>query len=96
MPHFLGFISSVAGGAVARADPDSVALHPGWRKAVALTTTISAWVEGDSGEVIRQARERDAQLVRWLEPISPDSATYMNEVSISSIMVFFSTEAPLF
>lgn len=69
---------------MARVDPDSVGLHPGWRKALAIAITISPWGEGDSGEIVRQARERDAQFVRLLEPISPDSATYMNEVSVKA------------
>ncbi|KAF9450811.1 FAD-binding domain-containing protein [Macrolepiota fuliginosa MF-IS2] len=75
-------INFVAGGAVARADPDSVGLHPGWRKAVAHVWTSEGWEAGDSGDVVRQARQRVAREVRRLEPISPDSATYMNEASL--------------
>ncbi len=81
----MGLHSFVAGGAVARTDPSSVALHPGWRKALALANTGGSWVAGDSAEVIRQARQQVAQSVRRLEPLSPDSAAYMNEVSISDV-----------
>jgi len=79
--NFIAF-SFVAGGTVARADPDSVALHPGWRQAVALVDTSRSWQDGASGEVIRQIRQQIAQDVRRLEPISPGSATYMNEASL--------------
>lgn len=89
----MGCISFVAGGAVARADPDSVALHPGWRKAVALAYTARSWEEGASGEVVRQTHQQIAQDVRRLEPISPDSATYMNEVSIEKKLVLSSTDS---
>jgi len=75
-------INFVAGGAVARADPDSVALHPGWRQALALAYTVGSWEGGASGEVIRQVRQQVARDVRRLEPISPGSATYMNEASL--------------
>ncbi|KXN89767.1 hypothetical protein AN958_05307 [Leucoagaricus sp. SymC.cos] len=75
-------INFVAGGAVARANPDSVALNPGWRQAVALVYTADGWNPGDSGEIVRQARQRVAEYVRLLDPISPASATYMNEASL--------------
>ncbi|KAJ3569435.1 hypothetical protein NP233_g5042 [Leucocoprinus birnbaumii] len=83
---FLSFdliaINFVAGGAVARANPDSVALNPGWRKAVAMAYTADGWEDGASGEVVRAARQRVAEYVRRLDPISPDSTTYMNEASL--------------
>lgn len=83
---FLSFefiaINFVAGGAVARADPESVALNPGWRKAVAHAYTADGWDSGASGEVVRQVRQRIAEAVKRLEPISPNSATYMNEASL--------------
>jgi hypothetical protein len=65
---------------VARADPESVALNPGWRKAVAHVYVGEGWNPGDSGDIVRQARQRIARDVTLLDPISPDSATYMNEV----------------
>ncbi|KAJ3570977.1 hypothetical protein NP233_g4058 [Leucocoprinus birnbaumii] len=83
---FLSFdliaINFVAGGAVARANPDSVALNPGWRKAVAMAYTADGWEDGATGEVVRAARQRVAEYVRRLDPISPDSTTYMNEASL--------------
>ncbi|KAF9448105.1 FAD-binding domain-containing protein [Macrolepiota fuliginosa MF-IS2] len=72
----------VAGGVVGRADPDSVGLNPGWRKAAALAVTVETWKEGASSSVVFEARQRIAEYVRRLEPISPDSATYMNEASL--------------
>ncbi|KAF9448149.1 hypothetical protein P691DRAFT_792871 [Macrolepiota fuliginosa MF-IS2] len=72
----------LAGGAVARVDPDSVGLNPGWRKATAFALTFETWEEGAPSDVVFQARQRVAEYVRRLEPISPDSATYMNEASL--------------
>ncbi|KAF9450775.1 FAD-binding domain-containing protein [Macrolepiota fuliginosa MF-IS2] len=50
--------------------------------AVMLAYTVETWTAGDSGDIVRQARQRIAQEVRRLDPISPDSATYMNEASL--------------
>jgi len=72
----------IAGGAVARVDPDSVGLNPGWRKATAFAFTVETWEEGAPSDVVFQARQRIAEYVRRLEPISPGSATYMNEASL--------------
>jgi hypothetical protein len=74
--------SFVAGGAVARAHPDSVGLNPGWRKGVALLYTARLWVEGVSVAEIEEVRRGVAEDVRALDQISSDSATYMNEVGI--------------
>jgi hypothetical protein len=74
-----------------------VALNPGWRKAVALVYTTGSWVPGASAEEVHAARQGVANDVRSLDPISPDSATYMNEVHSSSPSTsFFSLISILF
>ncbi|KAF7777755.1 CAZyme family AA7 [Agaricus bisporus var. burnettii] len=78
---FVG-INFVAGGAVGLAEPDSVALNPGWRKAVAHVYTSGNWEEGTSAETIKEIQRGVARHVRALDPISPDSTTYMNEASL--------------
>lgn len=80
--------SFVAGGAVARAQPDSVGLNPGWRRGVALLYTAWIWDEGASVEVIEEAQRGVVRDVEALDWVSPDSATYMNEVRILSFFFF--------
>ncbi|EKM83321.1 hypothetical protein AGABI1DRAFT_69619 [Agaricus bisporus var. burnettii JB137-S8] len=75
----------VTGGAVGRVEPDSVALNPGWRKAVALVRTAGSWEEGTSAKAINRIQQGLAQDVTALDHISPDLATYMNEASLHEL-----------
>ncbi|KAF5349637.1 hypothetical protein D9756_008853 [Leucocoprinus leucothites] len=75
-------INAICGGAVSRADPSSTGLNPGWRDAVGLVYTTGFWQEGASPEVIQAVRQQLVSDIHHLDPISPDSATYMNEASL--------------
>ena len=59
-------------------DPDSVGVHPDWRKAVAHVYTLRKWNEGDSASVIEESKRR---LRAYLDILSGlGRATYLNEV----------------
>ena len=71
----------VAGGASSQIDPDSVAFHPSWRKALALIYISESWDENASVDGIRAAQQRLIDNTGILDTISTDSAAYYNEVS---------------
>ncbi len=78
-PEFLS--SFVSGGAVLRVDPDSTGLVPAWRKSVGLIVAGPVWAEGTpSAEIDSMIKFFLYQLNEYLEPVSPDSGTYLNEV----------------
>jgi hypothetical protein len=71
----------VAGGAASQIDPDSVAFHPSWRKALALIYISQSWDENASVNEIRAAQQQLIANTQILDTISTDSAAYYNEVS---------------
>ncbi|KAF8708480.1 hypothetical protein AX14_013585 [Amanita brunnescens Koide BX004] len=77
------FFLFVAGGAVARVDPDATGLNPAWREAVGLVTSGSAWKEGASAAEIESLRQAALDnLNSYLDKVSPNSGTYFNEASL--------------
>jgi len=72
----------VAGGAVAKVDPDSAGLNPEWRKSIGELVASISWQEGASTADINALREVAASDLALLDTISPGSATYFNEVRV--------------
>ncbi|KAF8343329.1 FAD-binding domain-containing protein [Amanita rubescens] len=69
------FLPFVAGGAVARVDPDNVGLNPAWRKGLGVLTGGASWDEGTSAAKIEVLiRDSLDQLNNYLDKVSPDSA----------------------
>ncbi|KAJ3569639.1 hypothetical protein NP233_g4921 [Leucocoprinus birnbaumii] len=73
-------INAICGGAVSRINPSSAGLNPNWRKAVGEVYTTGAWADGTPASVIEGIRKQLIQDIHTLDPISPGSATYMNEL----------------
>jgi hypothetical protein len=72
----------VAGGAVARVDPDATAIHPSWRSAIAVGITAITWPEGMSLSNINTIRNGFKQNVNVLATLAgPDAGSYFNEVN---------------
>jgi len=78
--NVVGF-NSVAGGAVSKPDPDSMALHPGWRSAVSHAWIAASWEDGADAATINGAIEQLRAETRILDQITTDSASYYNEGS---------------
>ncbi|EAU82165.2 FAD binding domain-containing protein [Coprinopsis cinerea okayama7 len=72
----------VAGGAVSQVDPESTGLNPAWRQAVAQIYVGEGWGDGYNLEEIERARERLKNGTDILDPISVDSAAYLNEAML--------------
>lgn len=61
-----------------KVDPDSVGVHPDWRKALAVVIVAEWLEEGDSGSVIAEARSRLSAKLDILTGLG--RGTYLNEV----------------
>ena len=72
----------VAGGAVAKSDPESTGLNPAWRKALIHIAAGAGWADGAPLEEIEAAKERVKDYTRALEKLAPNSGAYFNEVSL--------------
>ncbi|KAJ2912448.1 hypothetical protein MD484_g7967, partial [Candolleomyces efflorescens] len=82
LPGGVGGVLCVAGGNSARIDPDSVAFHPSWRKALALIYISESWDQNASVTEIRAAQQKLIDNTAILDTISSDSAAYYNEASL--------------
>jgi hypothetical protein len=65
---------------VNKVDPDSVGVHPDWRKALAVIIVAEWLEEGDSGAGIAEARSRLRAKQDMLTDLG--RGTYLNEVII--------------
>jgi len=74
-------LSSVAGGAVSRVDPDSTGLNPSWRKALSQVFISASWPEGSTADFISQQINRFKQSTLILDQLTTDSGSYLNEVN---------------
>ena len=72
----------VAGGAVAKSDPESTGLNPAWRKALIHTVAGAGWADDAPLVEIDAAKERVKEYTRALEKLAPNSGAYFNEVSV--------------
>ncbi|RDB23754.1 hypothetical protein Hypma_009405 [Hypsizygus marmoreus] len=72
-------INFVAGGAVAKVDPDSTGLNPAWRKALAHVLFTEEWAEGQPASYIREVRKRLQGRLKILDRVTPESGAYFNE-----------------
>jgi hypothetical protein len=72
--------SLVAGGQVARVEPDDTGLTPAWRNSLAYVTLGTGWKDGATKTQIDAARQLLIQDMKVLEGIAPDSGAYLNEV----------------
>jgi len=73
-------ISSVAGGAVSRVDPDSTGVNPSWRSALSHITVGMSWDEGSTADFISQQIDQLKQSTLTLDQLTTDSGSYLNEV----------------
>ncbi|KAI0094878.1 FAD-binding domain-containing protein [Irpex rosettiformis] len=72
----------VAGGAVAKVDPDSAGINPAWREALVHVATGQTWVDGTPLTEIVAAKERVKAYTLALENLAPGSGSYFNEASL--------------
>jgi hypothetical protein len=77
--------SLVAGGQVARVDPESMGLNPVWRSSLVYTTLGTAWEEGANSTEIEAGRQHLIQDMKIVKGIAPESGAYLNEVSLIPI-----------
>ena len=73
-------LSSVAGGAVSRVDPDSTGVNPSWRTAISHITIGVSWDEGSTADDISQQIDLLKKNTRILDELTTDSGSYYNEV----------------
>jgi hypothetical protein len=73
--------SFVAGGAVSKADPDSVGVNPAWRKAIVHITADAVWEEGQPLSDIRNAQQKVRDILNELDKVG--DGAYFNEARIS-------------
>ena len=78
-------LSSVAGGAVSRVDPDSTGLNPSWRKALSEVTIVVDWPEGSTADFIFQKIDGFKKSTLVLDQLTTDSGSYLNEVKYTII-----------
>ncbi|EIW73969.1 FAD-binding domain-containing protein [Coniophora puteana RWD-64-598 SS2] len=71
----------VAGGQVAKADPDSAAVNPAWRKALVHIVWLAAWEDGTSSEDLTRLAELVGAQSRAMAALTPGSGSYFNEAS---------------
>ena len=69
----------IGGGAVSKMDPDSVGVHPDWRKALAIIILSLPWQEGDSASTIAGVKKRLRDGLDVLSGLG--RGTYFNEVT---------------
>ncbi|KAF8621270.1 hypothetical protein AX15_007930 [Amanita polypyramis BW_CC] len=72
----------VAGGAVSQFDPDSAGVNPAWRESVGMYISSITWPEGTPTTEINTLRQTAAANLALLDPLAPNSATYLNEASL--------------
>lgn len=72
----------VAGGAVAKADPESTGLNPAWRKTFGEVYVTVGWPAGSSSSVVNLAVESLKNNTEIIDRLSVDSASYLNEGSL--------------
>ena len=73
-------LSSIAGGAVSRVDPDSTGLNPSWRRAISEVVIGMSWDEGSTADFISQQIDQLKQMIIILDKLTTDSGSYLNEV----------------
>ena len=78
---FFCVLSSVAGGAVSRVDPDSTGLNPSWRRAISEVIIGVSWDEGSTADFISQQIDQLKQMILILDELTTDSGSYFNEVN---------------
>ncbi|GJE99668.1 FAD-binding domain-containing protein [Phanerochaete sordida] len=81
---YVGFYV-VAGGAVSRVDPDSVALNPAWRSALAHVVFSAGWADGASRSTIDATRSQIKQSEAALRALTPGGGAYFNEASLYEV-----------
>ena len=82
---FLRVLSSVAGGAVSRVDPDSTGLNPSWRRAISEVVIGVSWDEGSTADFISQQIDQLKEMILTLDELTTDSGSYFNEVKINNL-----------
>ena len=78
---YFHLLSSIAGGAVSRVDPESTGLNPSWRKAVTEVYVVASWPEGSTVDFIFQQIDGLKQSTLILDKLTTDSGSYLNEVT---------------
>ena len=78
---YFHLLSSIAGGAVSRVDPESTGLNPSWRKAVTEVYVVASWPEGSTVDFIFQQIDELKQSTLILDKLTTDSGSYLNEVN---------------
>ena len=78
--YFFYLLSSIAGGAVSRVDPESTGLNPSWRKAISEVYITMTWPEGSTVDSIFQKIDAMKQSTLILDELTTDSGSYLNEV----------------
>ena len=79
-------LSSIAGGAVSRVDPDSTGLNPSWRRAISEVVIGMSWDEGSTSDFISQQIDQLKQMIIILDKLTTDSGSYLNEVKFIIII----------
>ncbi|KAG8946326.1 hypothetical protein FRC03_001424 [Tulasnella sp. 419] len=77
-----GSINVVAGGAVSKVDPDSVALNPAWRNGALASANVGygAWPDSaNATEILWRQQQTTALSERLGDIIGPGSGAYFNE-----------------
>ena len=82
---FFYALSSIAGGAVSRVDPDSTGLNPSWRRAISEVVIGVSWDEGSTADFISQQIDQLRQMILILDELTTDSGSYLNEVKNNNI-----------
>lgn len=72
----------VAGGAVAKADPESTGLNPAWRKTLGEVYVTVGWPAGSPNSIVNLAVESLKNNTEIIDRLSVDSASYLNEGSL--------------
>jgi hypothetical protein len=71
-------LSSVAGGAVSRVDPDSTGPNPSWRNALSEVFVSALWPEGSTTDFIFQQIDQLNQSTLILDQLTTDSGSYLH------------------
>ncbi|GAB5590129.1 hypothetical protein Unana1_05029 [Umbelopsis nana] len=71
----------VAGGQVAKIDPESVGVNPAWRTALVHLIIPIAWPENSTLVDKQWKKKRLQELTQRLIDMTPDSGAYLNEAS---------------
>lgn len=68
------------GGQTNQVDPHATGANPGFRTSVASFLTNELWADGTSSSTINQQVQQLKQNTQTIDPISTNSAAYMNQV----------------